>query len=559
MRQSLLLAAASSLVGFSPAIAADIEASSAIDAVLVFPSAADVTRLGEVELPAGDHRVLIKGLPRSTDANSLRISFGSEAIIVGAVEASSVVPDTDRVADAQALRDEVDAIQDRIQAVRDRTSSAQLQLRFLESQATAPVANTEWTPAAPSDWATAVQAIADGANAARAEILKGRQDLRGLNTELAEARQRLSAFDDDLSARTDVAVSITAEEAVTTDFGLQYQVRDTGWTALYDARLDSLEAELTLERKVRVRQDTGEDWSGVRLSLSTAPPTNQLSAPDVGTRYLSLFIPPRTAERYDRSMAESEVYAGAVVADMLAATGVMPAEQAADEAGRSSPAASTSRTREIASANASFTSTFSVGGRIDVASDNVERTFSLGEEAMPVELVVRAAPRLNPAGFLTAKLTYEGDAPLPAGSLRKYRDGAFLRPDRLEPVIPGQEMELGFGQDQAMVVTWVNEGGLESETGLVGRTQKIDENHVFTATNRHGRPFTVEIVDYRPVSQDDDISVKVGVDASTPDLTDFADSPGVIAWRRELAPGEELQVRNSYEITYPGKAVLAGR
>jgi uncharacterized protein (TIGR02231 family) len=213
----------------------------------------------------------------------------------------------------------------------------------------------------------------------------------------------------------------------------------------------------------------------------------------------------------------------------------------------------------IDTVNAAFASTYAVGGLVDVLSDGLPRTFTVGQEDIAVDLVLRTVPRTSLEAYVTAKLTYEGDGPLPPGSLRLYRDGAYLREDYLDTLVPGEEIELGFGIDQQIVVTWVDEGGKESETGLVGRSTSIDENHLFTALNRHGTPFTVEIVDRRPISQDDDIQVRVSPEATPPDEEGFEDAPGVVLWRKELQPDETLSVRNAFTIVYPTNKILLGR
>jgi hypothetical protein len=148
---------------------------------------------------------------------------------------------------------------------------------------------------------------------------------------------------------------------------------------------------------------------------------------------------------------------------------------------------------------------------------------------------------------------------LPGGALRKYRDGAYLREDWLPTLIPGEEIELGFGIDQSVIVSWVDESGPTAETGLMGRNTEVRHDHRFTALNRHNTPFTVEVVDYRPVSEDDDITLRVSPDATPADEEGFADTPGVLVWRRELAPEESLEVRNAYTITHPTSEILVSR
>ncbi len=543
-----LAASALALASGLSASADDLVASSEIESVLVFPSSADITRTGEISIPEGEHRVILRGLPENLDTNSLRIRFGDEAVIVGSVEAASAFPEGGGPEGAQALRDQLQDVQDEIQALDDRIGVAELQYQFLQSQAGAAMKPDPAGGGAafdPETWSAALSAISSGGQEARQTALAARQERRDLERQAEELMLELDRLDDDLAMRTDVTVALTAERAVTTALLLQYQVYNTGWSALYDARLDSEAASLSLERKIRVYQDTGEDWSRVSLAVTTAPPTNQLSAPDVYSQYLSLMDPAPPAPRDGYAVgAAAPAPAGAYYSEDVSAQEIM---------------VTGSRVQRFETVNAAFASTYSVAGLVDVLSDGLPRTFTVGEEDIAVDLVIRTAPRTSLDAFVTAKLTYEGGGPLPPGSLRLYRDGAYLREDRLDTLVPGEEIELGFGVDQQIVVTWVDEGGKESETGIVGRNTSIAEDHRFSALNRHTTPFTVEIVDRRPISQDDDVQVRVSPEATPPDEEGFDDAPGVVVWRSTLEPDETLAVRNAFTIVHPTNKILLGR
>ena len=526
------------LLSAAPAVAIDVPAASAIDAVTVYPRGADVVRLGEVSIPAGDHRVILSDLPQYLNADSLRVRFGSAAVIVGAVEAAPAYPESGGPERAQALRDRLQDIQDQIQAVDDRIATAELQVAFLASQASPAKAGSS-EGFEPGAWAAALTAIEEGSLEARRVMLAARQERRVLEREAQEIQLELNDFQDDLAMRTEVAVALTAEQAVTTELVLEYQVADAGWGALYDARLDSEAASLALERKINVFQNTGEDWSRVSLSVSTAPPTDRLEAPAVRPQYLTLEPPPPPAPPAPVAAAPAGRSLAFDEADSVAVTG--------------------SRRQDVETVNASFASAYTVGGRVDVLSDGRPRTFTIGEEDIAVDLVIRTAPRLSLDAFVTAKIIYEGDGPLPDGALRLYRDGAYLRESRLGALTPGDEMELGFGIDQSVVVTWVDEGGRESEVGMMGRNTEVEVDDRFTATNRHTQPFTIEIVDRLPISQDDDIAVRMSDETTPPDDDSFNDMPGVVAWRAELAPEESLSVRSAYTIVYPSNERLRRR
>src|SRR5690349_24718225 len=57
----------------SAARAAEIGATTRVDAVMVFPTGAEVTRLGSVKLDPGDHTIVFADLPARAIASSIRV------------------------------------------------------------------------------------------------------------------------------------------------------------------------------------------------------------------------------------------------------------------------------------------------------------------------------------------------------------------------------------------------------------------------------------------------------------------------------------------------------
>src|SRR5581483_8918004 len=57
----------------TPAGAADLDVSSAVDAVTVYPDGASVTRIITFDLPAGDNTLVAKDFPLTLDPSSLRV------------------------------------------------------------------------------------------------------------------------------------------------------------------------------------------------------------------------------------------------------------------------------------------------------------------------------------------------------------------------------------------------------------------------------------------------------------------------------------------------------
>src|SRR5215204_1458968 len=89
MRYQLLsFVATIAIVAAVPAMAAEIEASSHIDAVTVYPDGATVTRLIRLDLPAGDSTLFAQDFPLTLDPSSLRVEGeAGSRLTIGALDA----------------------------------------------------------------------------------------------------------------------------------------------------------------------------------------------------------------------------------------------------------------------------------------------------------------------------------------------------------------------------------------------------------------------------------------------------------------------------------------
>ncbi len=124
MRIAALAFLAATPLAITDARAADIDASSHIDTVTVFPDGAMVTRLADVTLPAGDSTLLIKGLPAVLDPASVRVeAIADGALAIGAVETRLSPGDAKPVVDA-ALEAKITALKDESEKMAARASCA---------------------------------------------------------------------------------------------------------------------------------------------------------------------------------------------------------------------------------------------------------------------------------------------------------------------------------------------------------------------------------------------------------------------------------------------------
>src|SRR5260221_13328073 len=143
--------------------AANIDATSAVDAVTVYPDGASVTRAINVDVPPGDNTVVLKDFPLTLDPSSLRVEGEADAkLTIGAVDTRPPraappvnLPELDKR--IEALKDERADLDGAIAAATARRKFAE---RFAEASPAGIGEKGEARPLA--DWRAAFAAVGRG-------------------------------------------------------------------------------------------------------------------------------------------------------------------------------------------------------------------------------------------------------------------------------------------------------------------------------------------------------------------------------------------------------------
>ncbi|MFL6620493.1 MAG: DUF4140 domain-containing protein, partial [Povalibacter sp.] len=220
-------------------VAADIAVQTKIDEVTVYRKTATITRTANVELPPGEHRLILSGLPDKLDPSALRFAVANSSVRLGGIELQRVI-DTKFVTDTErTLRDRIERLQDQKAVFEDTVATAQTQLQLLEAMAQSPGAKSE-RPAVDGGSLTNVLAtMGTGSANARAAIRDSRLKLRDIDNQIAATQEELAKVQTASKATTQVAATISVAAAVTAPVAIEYQVDDAGWDWSYEARLDT--------------------------------------------------------------------------------------------------------------------------------------------------------------------------------------------------------------------------------------------------------------------------------------------------------------------------------
>lgn len=534
MKRIATIAIAGCAAAVSPAIADEITIDAPIQAVVVYPQGAAVTREGPVTLTAGNHTVVFDNIPVGIDASSIRVEgLGGDAQIQSVVVQTGKSDDDDNPV-RQQLLEQIEELRDDLQALDDVLAALDAQRRFIVNLIDAgPAGFAELLGgqgAGVDQWEAAWETLGRG-------IYEIETEMRDVAFEQRDIEEQIEVLLDELAAlpTTPQHLEILIETAATADaelsLTLSYRVGNAGWSPAYDAMLTTgganEEPMVTLVRRAEITQNTGEDWTDVTLTLSTTRPSGGTEAPHVAETLVELFENNRFA-----LPAEAEAVAADGAANMMPAPAPTPVQQAIADFG-------------------DFRADYIVPTPVTVESGAGTRTVQLATEHASADLYVEVAPRFAEEAYLTAAFTIDSEAPVLAGPVNLFRDGAYVGAGRVAFANAGTEIALGFGVDDNVRVTWTLVDRNSGERGLLTRIAFTELEYRATIENGHARPIEITVVDRLPVADDERIVVDRLQQMTEPTEEDVDGRRGVIAWTYEYEAGEVREIINAYVISWP--------
>lgn len=322
-----------------------------------------------------------------------------------------------------------------------------------------------------------------------------------------------------------IELTVRAETAGPAGLRLSHLTPCALWRPAYRAVLDG--DSLTLETEAMVWQRTGEDWSDVRLTFSTARSAMATEPPRLGEDRLTL---------KDRSAAERRTVDVEVREQDIAELGPAPVLglPGVDDGGEA----------RVMRAPAP----------VSVPSDGRAHRVPLSVFSTTVSSEYACSPELSPLVTQVVRCDNASGHALLAGPVDLVRNSGFSGRGTLDFTAPGAPIELAFGScDDYRVVRRAEES--RDSTGFAQRTVITRTVHLhlsrFSAPGEQGRR-TVVLRERIPVSEISAVEIRLRKEACSPP-PDVVDAEGVVRWDVPLPPGGRRTVTLVYELSASAK------
>lgn len=535
--------------------ASEIKVDSKITRVTVYPDSAVITRFTSVKLDAGDHQLIFSDIIPDVDENSLRISAQGppEVKLFGAQvkkEFLEEVP-SERI---KQLKEEIKKLEDEKNKAEDAQTIITEEKQFLDSIRL--YADIQ----VPKDLVTKMPQVSDLENLLKFLDAKLKDNfslyseykfkIRDIN-EKADALKRQLDEISGLSKKLKraIAVDLMTVKPATVDISVSYAVRGAAWQPIYEARASFDNQELELVSNGIIRQNTGEDWQDVEMSLSTARLAAGGNMPYVGPWFLRPYQPMERG-RYDKFAAAR--------APAEAVSALEKEEPAADELFAPGKVVEPLYAQ---SAEKGVALEYKLAKKVSVKADGSDHKLPISAQKLSAQFEYSMYPRLLSSAYLGSRVANAPGLQLLAGRVNVFLEGDFTGTSHIASIGPSEEFDLYLGMDEFVKVKreLIEKKVDETLIGtIVSPAKRIVFKYKLTVENYKSKKIKVKLFEAMPVSEDDRIRVKLHQVSLEPKEKDWKDRKGIWLWELELESGHKREIVYSFTLEHPREMQIEG-
>jgi uncharacterized protein (TIGR02231 family) len=519
-----------------------------ITSVTVYLDRALIVRQGKIQLTGEETELIVPDLPLSLSTNSVRVAGKSttrvKLLAVRTESCFSTEPVNQEIA---RLQSEIEKLEEQKSTYKDRIDAVRLQNKFIQTlgeksaeRFSLSLAKQETNIAQTEELLTF---LGDRYLNYADRLTSLEKEEKELDKNLSILNQRLRKIKNSPSDRSyRIVVAIEPEGAGEFELELSYVVNNASWTPLYDLELDSDRKILKLNYLAEVNQNTGENWQGVNLILSTAQPSLGSLPPKLKPWYVDVYNPmPKQEMMRTRDINSEEILLAAAPAGGSADLNFDDIFQEAEVTN-----ATINKSGNVIS--------FSVGGNNNIPSDNNPHKVTIFRDEYPIDWRYIAIPKLVNFAYLQATVINpkEGVSLLP-GETNIFRDNVFIGTTSLANIVPGETFKIDLGiEEKIKIERELVERQVDKK--FLGDRRVINYAYRLKITNLLEQNIQIDLQEQLPVSRSE--KIKVRLDRINPKIE--PKEMGILEWQLVLTPQQKMEIYYQFIIEYPHDLKIVG-
>lgn len=531
-----------------------------ISAVTVYADRALVTRRGSVTLTGNETELVIASLPCTIKTESIRATgTGEIAVKLLGIRTEKIFTSEPVEEKTKKLVQRIEQLEEQQRTIIDQITARKLQIKFIEGLSDKSIGFFSSSLAKQQVGLNEAGELLNflGQNyrkyvGAAAQLGKQQQQL---NKQLEAIRKQLYQLQN-YRPQESLSIFVAIEASDSGDFELEisYMINRAKWKPLYDLRINTSDNQINLSYLAEVSQNTGEDWTNVALTLSTAKPGLGTLPPRLDPWYIDIFSSapkPIEARKMKREIGV-DVF---MESDNESLNPIMFNSPQVSVASMAAVPASIAAETAIATVSTEGgVVTFQIGGNNHIPTDGNAKKVTIFNENYPYRPEYIALPRLVSFAYLQAVVTnpLTGATLLP-GKANIFRDNTFVGTIDLENISPGQEFKLNLGIDEGLKI----ERELverQVDKKLIGNQRRTSYAYRLNITNLRQLPANLILKEQLPVSRNEQIKVRLTLTNPKVVLGEM----GLLEWTIELQPGAKQELYYQFVVENPPDLTVLG-
>ncbi len=265
---------------------------SKVTEVTLYRTQALVTRTVEIEGEPGASEIVVSDLPENIDPSTM-FAEGGDGIEVRAVRYRARAVSSSPREEVRVLEQEIASIEERREIVTKELTLLKKQSEYLDKLENFTASTADFDLGRGVLDAETVEKMTTFSFSQRQEILEQEVKFSKEQTELRStlelAKRKIREITNGSTKQERQAVLFTQKtKPGKQTIRLNYLTKACSWSPTYTVRAESGSESVSVEYNGLIQQMSGEDWQGVKLTLSTASPALSAAGPGLAPFRLTL-------------------------------------------------------------------------------------------------------------------------------------------------------------------------------------------------------------------------------------------------------------------------------
>ena len=345
-----------------------------------------------------------------------------------------------------------------------------------------------------------------------------------------------------------IVLKLMSPTAGNIKLNINYLTDNVSWKPYYEIKAEKISAPLDVTFKAIVKQNTGLDWKGVKLTLINGNSSRNNYAPTVSPWFI-----------YARSPKEREIQreeiASKSAAIRIRGMGSVNAAEYDDQYKELE-----GRAEGVAVGYAGFNvntnelnTSYDIDIPYDILSNNEDHLISLYQQKIPADYQYFTAPNYNREAYLLAKIKDFSKYNLVSAPASIIFENMYIGETRISPDQTNNEMNITLGNDPKISIRREEVQDKSGEKFLSSYREKVITYDLVIKNNKKEQ-ISIEVKDRFPLSNNEAVKIEV-LDKSGAAKDD---EKGFLTWNIKLSPSETKKLRVSYKVRYPKDYTVSG-